>query len=69
MSEWVKLGLTLLGFAVITWASVQQHEYRLTKIESSLTDHLKKHDEQNEQLQRLLTQIQVDLGKLAGRKD
>ncbi len=29
MSDWIKIGLTLAGFAIITWASVQQHEYRL----------------------------------------
>lgn len=64
MSEWLKLALTVGGFAVVTWSMVQQHEYRLDKIESSMETHLLKHEEQNQQIQKTLTQIQIDLSKL-----
>lgn len=64
MSEWLKLALTVGGFAVVTWSMVQQHEYRLDKIESSMETHLLKHEEQNNQIQKTLTQIQIDLSKL-----
>ena len=64
MSEWLKLALTVGGFAVVTWSMVQQHEYRLDKIESSMETHLSKHEEQNQQIQKTLTQIQIELSRL-----
>lgn len=64
MSEWLKLALTVGGFAVVTWSMVQQHEYRLDKIEDAMETHLAKHEEQNSQIQKTLTQIQIDLSKL-----
>jgi hypothetical protein len=65
MSDWVKLGLSLAGFAIITWSMVQQHDYRIQKLENSVDTHLAKHEDQNEQIQKTLTQIQIDLSKLA----
>lgn len=65
MSDWVKLGLSLAGFAIITWSMVQQHDYRIQKLENSVDAHLAKHEDQNEQIQKTLTQIQIDLSKLA----
>jgi hypothetical protein len=64
MSEWLKLALTVGGFAVVTWSMVQQHEYRLDKIEDAMETHLSKHEEQNTQIQKTLTQIQIDVSKL-----
>lgn len=64
MSDWIKLGLSLAGFAIITWSMVQQHDYRLQKLEDGFESHLMKHDDQNVQIQKTLTQIQIDLSKL-----
>jgi hypothetical protein len=64
MSEWLKLALTVGGFAIVTWSMVQQHEYRLDKIEDAMETHLSKHEEQNTQIQKTLTQIQIELSKL-----
>lgn len=64
MNDWVKLGLALAGYAILTWSLVQQHEYRISKLEEGFESHLSKHDEQNQQIQKTLTQIQIDLSKL-----
>lgn len=64
MSDWVKLGLSLAGFAIITWSMVQQHDYRIQKLENSVDAHLAKHEDQNEQIQKTLTQIQIELSRL-----
>lgn len=64
MSDWIKLGLSLAGFAIITWSMVQQHDYRIQKLEDGFEAHLAKHDDQNVQIQKTLTQIQIDLSKL-----
>lgn len=65
MSDWVKLGLSLAGFAIITWSMVQQHDFRIQKLENSVDAHLAKHEDQNEQIQKTLTQIQIELSRLA----
>ena len=65
MSDWIKIGLTLAGFAIITWASVQQHEYRLGQLESSFKDHLDKHDDQYREIQKSLREIDLSLTRLS----
>lgn len=64
MSDWLKLGISIAGFAIITWSMVQQHDYRIQKLEDGFETHLAKHDDQNQKLQQTLTQIQIELSKL-----
>lgn len=68
MSDWVKIGLTLAGFAIITWSAVQQHEYRIEKLEHSFDAHLEKHDEQYKEIQRALREIDISLTRLTANK-
>ena len=64
MTDWIKmLGSAAVAVAV-AWSMLQQHDYRLGKLEDSLETHLQKHDDQNTQIQKTLTQIQIDLSKL-----
>jgi len=69
MGDWLKIGLTLAGFAVITWASVQQHEYRLGQLEASFKDHLDKHDEQYRDIHKSLREIDLSLTRLIATRD
>lgn len=64
MNDWVKLGITVAGFGIITWSAVQQHEYRIGKLEDGFETHLQKHEDQNAQIQKTLTQIQIELSKI-----
>lgn len=64
MSDWVKIGLTLAGFAVITWSMVQQHEYRLEKIEHSFEAHLQAHDSQYRDIAKALRDIDIALARM-----
>jgi len=64
MGEWIKLGVMLCGFAVVTWSTVQNLEYRMDKIEKSFDEHLDKHDVQYDQIQKTLTLIQIDVGRI-----
>ena len=65
MSDWIKIGLTLAGFAIITWSMVQQHEYRLGQIEAGFKEHLDKHDDQYRELQKSLREIDLTLTRLS----
>ena len=64
MSDWLKIGLTLAGFAVITWSMVQQHEYRLEKIEHSFEAHLQSHDTQYKDIAKALRDIDIALARI-----
>ena len=64
MNEWVKIGLTISGFAVVTWSMVQQHEYRLEKIEKSFDTHLERHDDQYKEIQRFMRDLEVSIARL-----
>lgn len=64
MSDWMKIGLTLAGFAIITWSMVQQHEYRLEKLEHSFEMHLAAHDEQYKEIAKTLHDIDVTLARM-----
>ena len=64
MSDWMKIGLTLAGFAVITWSMVQQHEYRLEKLEHSFETHLTAHDDEFKEISKTLHDIDVTLARM-----
>lgn len=64
MSDWIKIGLTLAGFAIVTWSSVQNLQYRVDKIENNLESHLEKHDAQNREIIRSLQDMELQLTRL-----
>lgn len=64
MSEWIKIALTLSGFAVLTWNSVQTLEYRVDKIETTLEQHLNKHEAQYADIQKSLRDIELQLTRM-----
>lgn len=65
MTDWLKmLGSAVIAVAV-AWSMLQQHDYRLGKLEDSFEQHLLKHDDQNTQIQKTLTQIQIELSRLS----
>lgn len=68
MLDWIKTGLSLAGLAVLLWASVQQHGFRLDQIEETLQKHLENHESQNKELQATLLKIQLDLRDLANQE-
>ena len=64
MTDWLKM-LASAGIAVaMAYSMLQQHDYRINRLEDSLETHLQKHDDQNQQIQKTLMQIQIDLNKL-----
>ena len=64
MNDWLKLAVTLLGFGVLTWSSVQKLEYRVDKIETTLEQHLDKHEAQYDTIQKSLRDIEIQLTRL-----
>lgn len=64
MSDWLKLAVTLLGFGILTWSAVQKLEYRVDKIETTLEQHLDKHEAQYDNLQKSLRDIDIQLTRL-----
>jgi hypothetical protein len=67
MSDWLKLALTIAGTAILMWTMVQQHEFRIEKLEHSLDQHFLKHDEQYNKIQQTLLDIQLKLGRLTDK--
>jgi len=69
MNDWIKtLGSAVVAVAV-AWSMLQQHDYRLNKLEHSFEEHLDKHDEQNTAMIRSLTQIQIDVSRLNAKAE
>ena len=64
MNDWLKLAVTLLGFGILTWSSVQKLEYRVDKIETTLEQHLDKHEAQYDTIQKSLRDIEIQLTRL-----
>ena len=64
MNDWLKLAVTLLGFGILTWSSVQKLEYRVDKIETTLEQHLDKHEVQYDSIQKSLRDIEIQLTRL-----
>lgn len=64
MSDWVKLGLTAAGSVAVVWNMVQQHEYRLDKVESAFEKHLDAHDRDSKEIQRALNAIDLKLTRM-----
>lgn len=64
MSDWIKIGLTLAGFGIVMWSSIQNLEYRVDKIENTLEQHLDKHEAQYSDIQKTLKDIQIELTRM-----
>jgi hypothetical protein len=64
VNDWVKLGITIAGFAIVTWSTVQNLEYRVDKVEGTLESHLIRHDSQSAEIQQTLKRIEIELTRL-----
>ena len=64
MNDWAKIALVIAGTAIVTWSAVQQHEYRISKIEDSFESHLLRHEDQSREIQQSLKKIELDLTRL-----
>lgn len=64
MSDWIKIIVAIAGVAIVTWAAVQQHDYRIGQLESSFKEHLDKHDDQYREIQKALRDIDMTLTRL-----
>ena len=67
MTDWLKILGTVMAAVFVVWNMVQQHEYRIEKLEHSLDQHLLKHDEQYNKIQQTLLDIQLKLGRLTDK--
>ena len=69
MADWLKIGLTIIGVAVTVWTMVQQHDYRISRLEDGFDKHLATHEMQYKEIGTTLLQIQIGLGRLSGAQD
>lgn len=69
MSDWLKIGLTILGVAVTVYVMVQEHDFRIARLETGFDKHLSTHEAQYKEIEGTLTQIQIGLGRLSGQSD
>ena len=64
MSEWIRFGIMICGLGIVTWNTVQTLEYRVDKIETTLDQHLNKHDMQYSEMQQSLKRIEIELTRI-----
>jgi hypothetical protein len=63
MSDWLKLAIGVGGYAILTWQLVQQHEFRITKLESGFEQLIDKQNDQLGSIQKTLIQLQIEVGR------
>jgi hypothetical protein len=64
MSDWIKmLGSAAIAVA-LAYSMLQQHDYRINKLEDTLETHLIKHESQSEETQRLLRDLAVQVARI-----
>ncbi len=64
MSDWIKLALTAAGSVAVVWGMVQQHEYRLGKIETTFDRHLESHNQDLKEIRQALSLIDLKLTRI-----
>lgn len=64
MSDWIKLALTAAGSIAVVWNMVQQHEYRLEKIEVAFEKHLEAHNQDLKDIRQSLNVIELKLTRM-----
>ncbi|MEY3746923.1 MAG: hypothetical protein RL194_382 [Pseudomonadota bacterium] len=64
MSDWIKLALTAAGSIAVVWNMVQQHEYRLEKIEVAFEKHLEAHNQDLKEIRQSLNVIELKLTRM-----
>ena len=68
MTDWLKVGVGIIGAAMVAYAMLQQHEYRLGQIESGFKEHLDKHDDQYREIQKSLRDIDLTLSRITAAR-
>ena len=64
MSYWIKLALTAAGSIAVVWNMVQQHEYRIDKVETAFDKHLEAHNQDLKEIRQSLNVIDLKLTRM-----
>lgn len=64
MSDWIKLILTAVGSVAVVWSMIQQHDYRISQMETGMAKHLDAHTSDMKEIQRSLREIELELSRL-----
>lgn len=64
MSDWIKLALTAAGSIAVVWNMVQQHEYRIDKVETAFDKHLETHNQDLKEIRQSLNVIDLKLTRI-----
>lgn len=64
MSDWIKLALTAAGSIAVVWNMVQQHEYRIDKVETAFDKHLEAHNQDLKEIRQSLNVIDLKLTRM-----
>lgn len=64
MSDWIKLALTAAGSIAVVWNMVQQHEYRIDKVETAFDKHLEAHNQDLKDIRQSLNVIDLKLTRM-----
>ena len=64
VNDWIKmLGSAAIAVAM-AWSMLQQHDYRINKLEDNFEAHMVKHDAQFAENQQTLKRIEIELTRL-----
>lgn len=69
MTDWIKILGSVGAAAILMWNLVQAHELRINSLEKAVEKHVDAHDTQYRSIQQKLTEIQVDVSRIAGARD
>lgn len=64
MSDWIKLALTAAGSIAVVWNMVQQHEYRIDKVETAFDKLLEAHNQDLKEIRQSLNVIDLKLTRM-----
>lgn len=64
MADWIKmLGSAAIAVAM-AYSMLQQHDYRINKLEDNFDQHMAKHDAQFSEVQATMKRIEIELTRL-----
>ena len=64
MDKWIEAALIIFGATVTTYALIQNHDYRINKLEYGLSEHIDKHELQAKEIDSRLGRIELAIGRI-----
>jgi len=64
MERWLEAALVIFGATITTYALIQNHDYRIGRLETGLNEHIDKHELQAKEIDARLGRIELAIGRI-----